>query len=84
MDALKQEDFTALGTLMYQSHASLRDDFEVSCPELDHLVAKAAELGREGGVIGARMTGGGFGGSTITLCETAKAATIAAELIKPY
>jgi len=84
VEALKQEDFSELGTLMYASHVSLRDDFEVSCPELDHLVAKAAELGREGGVIGARMTGGGFGGSTVTLCETAKADAIAAELAKSY
>jgi galactokinase len=84
VDSLRQEDFTELGKLMYESHASLRDDFEVSCPELDHLVAKAAELGREGGVIGARMTGGGFGGSTVTLCETSKAAAIAAEMVKSY
>jgi galactokinase len=69
---------------MYESHNSLRDDFEVSCPELDHLVAKAAEIGSQGGVIGARMTGGGFGGSTVTLCETAKAEWIAAALVKSY
>jgi galactokinase len=84
VDALKQGRFSELGHLMYESHNSLRDDFEVSCPELDHLVAKAAEIGEQGGVIGARMTGGGFGGSTVTLCESAKAESIAAELVKSY
>jgi len=82
--ALKAGDFPLLGRLMYESHVSLRDDFEVSCPELDHLVATASEIGSAGGVIGARMTGGGFGGSTVTLCETAKAEAIAAALVKSY
>jgi galactokinase len=84
VEALKAGDFKRLGRLMYDSHVSLRDDFEVSCPELDHLVATAAEIGSAGGVIGARMTGGGFGGSTVTLCETAKAEAIAAALVKSY
>jgi galactokinase len=84
VDALKQGSFSELGQLMYESHNSLRDDFEVSCPELDHLVATASEIGTVGGVIGARMTGGGFGGSTVTLCETAKAEAIAAALVKSY
>lgn len=84
VEALKNDDFDRLGGLMYESHASLRDDFEVSCPELDHLVAKAKELGRDGGVIGSRMTGGGFGGSTVTLCETAKAEFVASELVASY
>jgi galactokinase len=82
--ALKAGDFPLLGRLMYESHVSLRDDFEVSCPELDYLVATASEIGSAGGVIGARMTGGGFGGSTVTLCETAKAEAIAAALVKSY
>ncbi len=84
VEALKQNEFSLLGRLMYESHVSLRDDFEVSCPELDHLVATASEIGSAGGVIGARMTGGGFGGSTVTLCETAKAQAIAAALVKSY
>lgn len=82
--ALKAGDFSKLGCLMYESHESLRDDFEVSCPELDHLVEVAARIGTGGGVIGARMTGGGFGGSTVTLCKTEKAEGIAAELVKSY
>jgi galactokinase len=79
--ALKAGDFSTLGGLMYASHDSLRDDFEVSCLELDQLVKTA--IGLEG-VIGARMTGGGFGGSTVTLCEAGKAQAIAAALVKSY
>ncbi len=84
VEALRKNDFPLLGRLMYESHVSLRDDFEVSCPELDQLVATASEIGTAGGVIGARMTGGGFGGSTVTLCETTKAESIAAALVKSY
>ncbi len=82
--ALARNDFEALGPLMYASHDSLRDDFEVSCKELDIMVEIARKLGRKGGVIGARMTGGGFGGSTVTLCESSKAADIAATLTADY
>ncbi len=79
--ALKSRFFATLGGLMYASHDSLRDDFEVSCPELDHLVHTARGLD---GVIGARMTGGGFGGSTVTLCKAQQAEAIAAELVASY
>jgi len=82
--ALANNDFETLGALMAASHHSLRDDFEVSCEELDILVEIADKIGRSGGVIGARMTGGGFGGSTVTLCETNKAAEIAAILANEY
>ncbi len=78
--ALARNDFETLGPLMAASHDSLRDDFEVSCKELDIMVEIARKIGRNGGVIGARMTGGGFGGSTVTLCESDKAAEIAATL----
>jgi len=57
------------GQLMVDSHVSLRDDFEVSCPELDILVELALSVGIEGGVYGSRMTGGGFGGCTVTLAR---------------
>ena len=57
---------------MYASHDSLRDDYEVSCRELDLLVDLARKIGPAGGVIGSRMTGGGFGGCTVSLVETAK------------
>jgi galactokinase len=61
--ALRAEDFPTLGTLFAASHASMRDDFEISCPELDATVEAAAAAG----ALGARMTGGGFGGSAIAL-----------------
>jgi galactokinase len=69
---------------MAASHDSLRDDFEVSCKELDTMVEIARRIGRKGGMIGARMTGGGFGGSTVTLCESRKAAEIAGILATEY
>jgi len=62
--ALRSEDPGELGRLMYESHASLRDDYEVSCRELDLLVDLASS---RPGVFGARMMGGGFGGCTINL-----------------
>jgi galactokinase len=82
--ALARNDFETLGPLMAASHDSLRDDFEVSCKELDILVEIARKIGRNGGVIGARMTGGGFGGSTVTLCESRRASEIAATLSAEY
>jgi galactokinase len=61
-------DLEQAGELMYASHASLRDDYEVSCPELDFLVETARSIG---GVLGARLTGGGFGGCTVNLVRSA-------------
>jgi galactokinase len=72
--ALRAGDARAFGTLMNASHASMRDDFEVSTPEVDALVEIAQ---REPGVFGARLTGGGFGGSIVALAQ-ADAATAAA------
>jgi galactokinase len=63
-EALSRGDVHAFGRLMYQSHKSLREDYEVSCAELDTLVDIAREVP---GVYGSRMTGGGFGGCTISL-----------------
>jgi len=67
-EALVSGDLETAGTLMFESHASLRDKFEVSCPELDLLVEIALDH-RGDGVLGSRMTGGGFGGCTVTLCN---------------
>ena len=64
--ALRAGDLAGFGRLMAASHRSLRDDYEVSCPELDLLVEVAAVTP---GVLGGRMTGGGFGGCVIALCE---------------
>lgn len=66
--ALENKDFKQLGELLNQSHASLRDDYTVSCPELN--VAVDASL--TAGALGARMVGGGFGGSAIALIHAAK------------
>ncbi len=63
-DALRSGDLASVGGLMAASHRSLRDDYEVSCTELDAMVEVASALP---GVVGARMTGGGFGGCTINL-----------------
>jgi galactokinase len=63
---LESGQLARLGELMSASHASLRDDYEVSCPELDEAVAAACI---EPGVYGSRMTGGGFGGCTVSVLE---------------
>jgi galactokinase len=65
--ALDRGDLRRFGRLMYESHQSLRNDYEVSCPELDTMVGIASSLP---GVYGARMTGGGFGGCTVNLVAT--------------
>lgn len=70
--ALREGDLPRLGMLMLASHASLRDDFEVSCPELD----TAVDAAMAAGAIGARMTGGGFGGSAIVLLPRAARAAV--------
>jgi len=81
VEALSTNNRKALGELMAASHESLRADYEVSCPELDAMVAAANQCP---GLIGARMTGGGFGGSTINLVETNEAKAFASKLAKLY
>jgi galactokinase len=71
--AIQTSDWLAVGQLMYASHASLRDDYEVSCRELDAVVEIAQSLAPEEGVIGCRMTGAGFGGCVVGLVKTASA-----------
>ena len=83
-EALYQGNYLALGPLMKASHRSLRDDFEVSCPELDLMVEIAEEIGPGGGVLGTRMTGGGFGGSTVTLCRSTEISEISDHLAAAY
>jgi galactokinase len=72
------EDIAAFGRLMNASHASLRDDYEVSCPELDRLV----EAARSAGAHGARLTGAGFGGCIVALCESDRRESLAARLLE--
>jgi galactokinase len=69
-EALRAGDLRRFGAGMDESHRSLRDDFEVSCAELDLMVDLAH---RETGVYGARMTGGGFGGATVNLVDASRA-----------
>jgi galactokinase len=83
-DALKAGDWPRVGQLMYASHDSLRDDFEVSCPEIDLLVELARGIGPAGGVIGSRITGGGFGGCTVTLVETDKVDDVVGQITAGY
>ena len=65
VEALKHNDLTRLGELMGQSHDSMRDDFEITVPQIDYLVELAQlVIGKQGG---ARMTGGGFGGCIVAL-----------------
>jgi galactokinase len=79
--ALQSGDVGGVGRLMYASHASLRDDYEVSCKELDLLV----ELAASGpGVYGARMTGGGFGGCTVNLVREEYATAFGAQMAGTY
>ncbi len=67
VDALQAGQMTAFGTLMNESHASYRDDFEASTPQIDALVARAQQTGASG----ARLTGGGFGGCIVACVEKA-------------
>ena len=79
--ALESGDLKRFGQLMYESHRSIKDDFEVSCSELDIMVELARKLP---GVYGARMTGGGFGGCTINLVERSEARAFSAQIIDAY
>jgi galactokinase len=78
--ALRGDDRTELGALMNASHASLRDDFAVSTPELDALVGALLDAG----ALGARLTGAGFGGSVVALAPHGRAAAIASNAAERY
>jgi len=81
---MKNEDWSQAGEMLYQSHVSLSEKFQVSCAELDELVAGARKLGPEEGVLGARMTGAGFGGSVIVLAEREKASDVVSRVVEDY
>jgi galactokinase len=80
-DALRRGRLADFGGLMFDSHASLRDDYQVSSPELDALVEIAREVA---GVYGARMTGGGFGGCAIALVEPAAVEALRSAIAAEY
>jgi galactokinase len=83
MDAvtvLEAKDFVKLGQLLNQSHASLRDDYSVSCPELNC----AVDASITAGALGARMVGGGFGGSAIALIKASQTTETIAAVEKAF
>jgi len=79
--ALRAGDLVKFGVLMNESHDSLRDDYEVTGPELDTMVEEGRKID---GVIGTRMTGGGFGGCTVSLVKTEAIETFIAQVGKNY
>jgi galactokinase len=79
-DALRDGDYAGLGRLMYASHASMRDDFEISVPEIDTFV----DLAREAGAVGARLTGGGFGGCAIALVAADEAEPLSESALRTF
>lgn len=81
VQALKSGDLSLFGALMNESHASLRDDYEVSCPEIDFLVAQTQAIS---GVIGSRITGGGFGGCTVSVVENDVVETFVSKIGASY
>jgi galactokinase len=83
-EGIRASNWLTVGNLMYASHASLRDDYEVSCKELDAVVEAAEAIGVKGGVFGCRMTGGGFGGCAVALIKTDRAEPIAKSTAAAY
>lgn len=81
---IRKSNWPAAGELMHASHRSLRDDYEVSCAELDAVVEIAADIGQKGGVFGCRMTGGGFGGCTVALVQEKAVDDISKKIAEVY
>jgi galactokinase len=81
VEALRANDLGRVGSLFTASHRSLRDDFEVSVPEMDRLVEIAT---RVQGVYGARLTGGGFGGAVVAVARKRSAAAAASDIVREY
>ena len=83
-EGVRASNWPAVGQLMYASHASLRDDYEVSCHELDAVVEIAEAIGIPGGVYGCRMTGGGFGGCAVALVKSDAVVAISKKIAAAY
>ena len=81
---IRASNWPVTGQLMYASHASLRDDYEVSCQELDVVVEIAESIGLKGGIYGCRMTGGGFGGCCVALVKADAVAAITKKIATDY
>jgi galactokinase len=78
---LEKNDIEAVGAILWQGHAGLRDEYEVSCEELDALVEIARQVP---GVLGARMMGGGFGGCTVNLVRTEAVEALSEAVMRQY
>ena len=83
-EGIRNSNWPTVGQLMYASHAALRDDYEVSCQELDAVVEIAENIGYQGGVYGCRMTGGGFGGCAVALVKATAVAAITKKIASDY
>jgi len=81
VSVLQHGDISSFGDLLNQSHHSLRDDYEVSCMELDHLVEIARQVN---GTIGSRMTGAGFGGCTVSIIQESVLEEFKTTILKEY
>jgi len=83
-EGIRASNWPSVGNLMYASHASLRDDYEVSCKELDDVVEIAEDIGYKGGVYGCRMTGGGFGGCCVAMVKAEAVDAITKKIAADY
>ena len=83
-EGIRQSNWPTVGQFMYASHAALRDDYEVSCKELDVVVEIAEDIGFKGGVYGCRMTGGGFGGCCVALVKADCVESISKKIAADY
>jgi galactokinase len=83
-EGVRASNWPGVGQLMYASHDSLRDDYEVSCKELDVVVEIAETIGVKGGIYGCRMTGGGFGGCAVALVKTELVEAISEQIAADY
>jgi galactokinase len=83
-EGVRASNWPTVGQLMYASHSSLRDDYEVSCVELDAVVEIAESIGPKGGVSGCRMTGGGFGGCAVALVRTDAVTAVSERIASEY
>ena len=83
-EGIRASNWPTVGQLMYASHRSLRNDYEVSCKELDAVVEIAESIGVKGGVFGCRMTGGGFGGCAVALVKANAVEAISKKIAADY
>jgi galactokinase len=83
-EGIRASNWPTVGQLMYASHASLRDDYEVSCQELDVVVEIAEAIGVKGGIYGCRMTGGGIGGCAVALIKAGAVEAISKTIAAGY